>query len=79
MNESIPADTQPRAEELEEGKTYAWCACGRSAKQPYCDGAHKETSLSPNVFKAESSETVYFCMCKQTKTPPYCDGSHNSL
>ena len=24
----------------QEGKTYYWCSCGRSAKQPFCDGEH---------------------------------------
>ena len=27
---------------VEKGKTYFWCACGLSQKQPFCDGAHKK-------------------------------------
>ena len=27
--------------EVEAGKSYWWCACGRSKTQPICDGSHK--------------------------------------
>ena len=27
---------------VEKGKTYFWCACGLSLKQPFCDGSHKK-------------------------------------
>ncbi len=27
--------------EVEAGKTYYYCTCGRSEKQPFCDGKHK--------------------------------------
>jgi CDGSH-type Zn-finger protein len=64
---------------LEEGKTYFWCSCGRSDKQPFCDGSHKETAFSPVKYGATSAARVNFCGCKQTKTPPFCDGSHSAL
>lgn len=67
----------PIAVELENGKNYAWCSCGLSENQPFCDGKHKTTAFTPKVIKAESSETKYFCTCKQTKNGPFCDGSHN--
>lgn len=78
MNVPERAGDQPIAVNLEEGKTYAWCACGLSKNQPYCDGAHTGTAHAPKVFKAEASETKYLCNCKQTKNGPYCDGSHSS-
>lgn len=31
----------PFAVEVEQGKSYFWCACGRSANQPVCYGTHK--------------------------------------
>ena len=43
-------------EQLEFGKTYAWCACGMSINQPWCNGFHKGTNFSPSVFKAEESK-----------------------
>ena len=37
----IVAQKAPYGVEVEAGKTYYWCTCGRSAKQPFCDGTHK--------------------------------------
>eukprot|EP00730_Choanoeca_flexa_P007672 TRINITY_DN12373_c3_g2_i2.p1 TRINITY_DN12373_c3_g2~~TRINITY_DN12373_c3_g2_i2.p1 ORF type:complete len:118 (+),score=26.76 TRINITY_DN12373_c3_g2_i2:472-825(+) len=62
--------------EVEAGKTYYWCACGRSANQPFCDGSHKGTEFKPMAWKAEKTETKYFCACKATGNAPFCDGSH---
>ena len=79
MTEPKIAAKQPAAVQLEAGKTYAWCACGLSKNQPFCDGSHKVTDLRPVVFKAEKSETAYLCQCKQTKNKPFCDGTHKTL
>ena len=64
---------------LEEGRAYFWCTCGRSAKQPFCDGSHKGTSLLPFRFVAEGSGTFNLCGCKGTDDKPFCDGTHNML
>ncbi|MBN1946229.1 MAG: CDGSH iron-sulfur domain-containing protein [Bradymonadales bacterium] len=74
----VVAATSPIALELEAG-TYWWCSCGRSQAQPFCDGSHVTTGLTPLEFSLEETRTVYLCRCKQTKTPPFCDGSHNRL
>lgn len=79
MTEAVCAQTSPYAMEVEAGKKYAWCACGRSAGQPLCDGSHKGTGLNPLVTTAEQTQTVYFCGCKQTGQPPFCDGTHAAL
>ena len=60
-----------------EGKSYFWCSCGKSLKQPLCDGSHKGTEFTPLLYKADQSKKVFFCTCKQTNDPPMCDGSHN--
>jgi CDGSH-type Zn-finger protein len=75
------AQKGPYSIELKEGEKKAWCSCGASSSQPFCNGAHskEETGMKPIIFKSEKSETVYLCGCKQTKNPPYCDGTHNSL
>ncbi|MEC7217514.1 MAG: CDGSH iron-sulfur domain-containing protein [bacterium] len=65
--------------ELEQGKKYAWCSCGLSSKQPFCDGSHKQTTFLPKVFTATESKTFYLCGCKRTGESPFCDGTHNSL
>ncbi len=79
MAEPIAAQKGPYAVELVAGKRYFWCACGRSQKQPFCDGSHKGTGLSPVVFTAEASDTVYLCGCKATGDKPLCDGTHSTL
>lgn len=79
MGEPIAAQKAPYQANIEAGKTYAWCACGRSAKQPFCDGSHKDTGIKPVVFKAEETKEVWFCGCKATKGQPYCDGTHSTL
>ena len=73
------AQKAPYAVEVEEGRTYYWCACGRSKNQPFCDGSHKGTSFEPMAYKADKTGTVYLCGCKQTATPPLCDGTHSKL
>ncbi len=70
---------KPYLAALEKGKRYAWCACGRSQRQPFCDGSHDKTDLKPLVFTAEKTEELLLCGCKHTKSPPFCDGSHNNL
>ena len=79
MSEPEVAQKEPYVVEIEEGKKYAWCACGRSSNQPFCDGSHKGTGIIPHVFKADETKTAYFCGCKQSGNAPFCDGTHNSL
>ena len=74
------AGDNPLAVELEEGKKYAWCTCGLSQNQPFCDGTHmKETDITPIKFVAENYCKKSLCMCKQSKNKPFCDGTHKGL
>jgi CDGSH-type Zn-finger protein len=77
--ERVIAQKSPFPTEVEAGKTYYWCACGRSAKQPFCDGSHKDTGLTPVAHTAAATGTAYFCGCKATGKEPLCDGSHARL
>lgn len=79
MDKAKVAANTPQQVELEAGKKYAYCTCGLSESQPFCDGAHKGTQFTPMVFTAEESKTAHFCRCKQTCAAPNCDGSHNNL
>lgn len=79
MEEPKISQKSPIPAELKEGETYYWCSCGRSGKQPFCDGSHKGTSFKPLAFTAEKDGTAYLCACKHTKNPPYCDGTHKNL
>jgi CDGSH-type Zn-finger protein len=69
----------PFAVALETGKSYAWCACGRSGRQPFCDGSHKGTGFTPHIFTAEQAGERWLCGCKRTGGRPFCDGSHDDL
>ena len=79
MSQAVIAQKNPYVVNVEEGKTYYWCKCGQSKKQPFCDASHKGTSFNPVVFKATETKKMYFCGCKTTSNQPFCDGSHSSL
>jgi CDGSH-type Zn-finger protein len=64
---------------VEAGKSYWWCACGKSATQPFCDGSHKGSAFTPVEYKAAKSEAVYFCGCKHSGNGVLCDGTHKKL
>lgn len=73
------AQTSPIAVEVEAGKSYFWCTCGLSSKQPFCDGAHKGTEFAPLKWTAKADGKKFFCGCKQTANAPLCDGAHKEL
>ncbi|MCW5752645.1 MAG: CDGSH iron-sulfur domain-containing protein [Alphaproteobacteria bacterium] len=79
MSEPVVARKSPFKVDVEQGKAYFWCACGRSASQPFCDGSHKGTGLAPVRYMAEASKTVFFCGCKASAKKPLCDGTHNRV
>lgn len=75
---------EPTKVTVQAGKTYPWCTCGLSEKQPFCDGKHKTINEENCVFTNlkvtfEEEKDVWFCNCKQTKNPPFCDGTHNTI
>ena len=83
------AKCEPTCVKVEPGKVYAWCTCGLSQKQPFCDGTHKTLWYEENgetvmTFKSqkiqfEEEQEIWLCNCKHTKNPPFCDGTHNTL
>ena len=77
MNKAKRAGDTPIGIDVAEGKSYFWCTCGISSKQPFCDGSHKGTDFSPLKFIGDQSKKVFFCTCKLTADPPMCESSHN--
>jgi CDGSH-type Zn-finger protein len=73
------AQKAPFAMPVEAGKTYFWCTCGQSKKQPYCDGSHKGGAFAPLAWTAPETTTVRMCGCKHTGKAPLCDGKHKAL
>lgn len=78
MSKPEVAQKAPYVVELEPGN-YAWCSCGKSANQPYCDGSHSGTSFRPIIEKIEEKKVVAWCGCKNNGGGPFCDGSHSKL
>ena len=79
MSEPIISTRAPIGVDVEAGKTYWWCACGQSKKQPFCDGSHKGSEFKPVQFEATESKKAWFCACKHTAHQPLCDGTHKRL
>ena len=75
MTEPISSQNSPYEVELEAG-TYWWCACGRSKTQPFCDGSHQSTDITPVEFNIEEKKTVWLCGCRKSGNKPMCDGTH---
>ncbi|MDH5736832.1 MAG: CDGSH iron-sulfur domain-containing protein [Gammaproteobacteria bacterium] len=79
MTQPLVPQQSPYPVDVESGKTYYWCACGQSSKQPFCDGSHKDTAFTPVKFEATESRRLFFCGCKHSRNGALCDGSHNRL
>ncbi|NBV32682.1 MAG: CDGSH iron-sulfur domain-containing protein [Proteobacteria bacterium] len=73
------AQKAPFPVEVQAGKTYYWCSCGKSTNQPFCNGAHKGSEFVPIPYTAEKDGTVYFCGCKHSAKGALCDGGHAKL
>jgi len=78
MSKPVICQKAPIVQEAAAG-TYWWCACGRSAKQPFCDGSHKGTEFTPRQVELKAAGKVAWCACKHSKKAPFCDGTHRSL
>jgi CDGSH-type Zn-finger protein len=77
-SEAIIAQKFSYKVELEPG-TYYWCACGRSANQPFCDGTHKSTTLQPLELVITEKKIYSLCGCKKSEKGAICDGTHKLL
>ena len=79
MDSPVVTQPKPCLVTLECGRAYFWCACGRSRRQPFCDGSHKDTGIEPHRFVAPRTEEALLCGCKHTRGGPFCDGAHTNL
>ncbi|PKL82528.1 MAG: hypothetical protein CVV24_09650 [Ignavibacteriae bacterium HGW-Ignavibacteriae-3] len=72
------AQKSPFVITMQPGKYY-WCACGKSANQPFCDGSHKGSEFSPKMEEITEEKKIAWCGCKHSSTKPFCDGTHRNL
>ena len=79
MTQPVIADNKPARVHLEKGQEYFYCACGLSINQPFCDGSHKTTDITPKKFVAEEDGDAFLCLCKHSANRPYCDGTHKQF
>jgi len=78
MDQPKIAGKAPAVLDLKAG-THAFCSCGLSEGQPFCDGSHGGSGFSPQVFEMAEDAKVALCNCKQSANQPYCDGAHAGL
>ncbi len=79
MAEPVIAQKKPYHFSATKSEKVAWCSCGKSAKQPFCDGSHKGGDFRPIVLDVEEGKAYAFCGCKKSKNCPMCDGTHKNL
>ncbi|MEK7288507.1 MAG: CDGSH iron-sulfur domain-containing protein, partial [Elusimicrobiota bacterium] len=68
MEEPKITQRAPYVREEQPGKK-AWCACGHSQKQPYCDGAHARlnTGIAPIAVEIAQAKKIAWCGCRRSK------------
>lgn len=77
-NDPVVCQKAPYVLEVEPG-TYWWCSCGKSSKQPFCDGSHKGSAFKPEKVQVTEKKKVAFCGCKHSNKGALCDGTHRGL
>ena len=51
--------------EVEKDKSYYWCTCGKSSKQPFCDGSHKALSLLHSHTRLKKLKKCFFALANK--------------
>ena len=69
---------KPYVMELKAGK-YAFCTCGQSSNDPFCDGSHAGSEFRPEIVVLEEDKKAAWCGCKRSSKGAFCDGAHNKI
>ncbi len=78
MENPVIAQKSPYVLEMQPGSFY-YCTCGKSAKQPFCDGSHRGCEFVPKKVEIADIKKVAWCGCKHSANAPFCDGTHAKL
>lgn len=78
MEKPVIAQKSPYVLDMNPGNYY-YCSCGKSSKQPFCDGSHKGSEFTPIKVEVTDIKKVAWCGCKHSANLPFCDGSHAKL
>ena len=78
-NKPVIADIVPQRHQLEAGKKYYFCMCGKSANKVFCDGSHAGGCFEPKEFSVPKDGSYSLCTCKISSKLPFCDGQHKKL
>lgn len=78
MSDKKIVQKKPYVMEMKAGK-YAYCTCGNSSKDPFCDGSHKGKGFRPEIVELDEDKKVAWCGCKHSSKGAFCDGTHNKL
>jgi CDGSH-type Zn-finger protein len=73
MPDPLLAKQGPYLVELKAGRTYFWCSCGGSKRQPFCDGSHAGSQFTPRKLTAAQDSEAVLCGCKRPGGGPFCD------
>jgi CDGSH-type Zn-finger protein len=78
MEKPVIAQKSPYVLEMQPGNYY-YCSCGKSSKQPFCDGSHRGSEFVPKKVEITDIKKVAWCGCKHSSNAPFCDGTHAKL
>ena len=71
MSKGQRAGESAIAVDVEEGKSYYWCSCGKSSKQPFCDGSHKGQNLILLPIKLKQQKKCFFVLVNKLTINPF--------
>lgn len=63
----------------ETAGTKYYCMCGNTKNDPYCDGSHKGSGITPMKVEIAEDRHCAYCGCRQSQELPFCDGTHTTL
>ena len=70
MTEPEIPQKKPYPMQVEAGKEYHVCMCGKSQNQPLCDGSHAGSGLGPKFSKQPKQDSLRFADVNTARMKP---------